>query len=71
MAERAMTDLAELGRLVAACTVDAYDLAERITAFHAVFTSEVEEPTRATIVGVPVLVLDADVRDTGMELTAH
>jgi hypothetical protein len=71
MAESAMTDLTELDRLVATFTVDAYDVAEQITAFHAVFTGEVEEPMWATIVGVPVLVLDADVRDTGMELTAH
>lgn len=66
-----MSDLSELDRLVSAITVDAHDLEEQITAFHAVFTNEVEGPTWATIVGVPVLVLDADIRVSGLEMTAH
>lgn len=66
-----MSDLTDLDRLVSDITVDAYDVAEQITAFHAVISSEVEEPVWATIVGVPVLVLDADIRDTGLEMTAH
>jgi len=66
-----MTDLEALDQLVEVITVDCHDVDEQITAFHSVFTNEVTEPTWATIVGVPVLVLDADIRDTGTELTAH
>lgn len=66
-----MSNLSELYQLISAITVDAYDLQEQITAFHEVFASEVSEPTWATIVGVPVLVLDADIRATGLEMTAH
>lgn len=70
-----MTDLDVVDRLVEAITVDAYDVAEQMTAFHSVFhsgfTEAVAGPTWATIVGVPVLVLDVEVRDTGTELTAH
>lgn len=66
-----MTDPDVLDRLVETITVDAYDVAEQMTAFHSVFNEAAAGPTWATIVGVPVLVLDVDVRDTGTELTAH
>ena len=66
-----MTDLDVLDRLVQAITVDAYDVAEQMTAFRSVFTEAVTGPTKATIVGVPVLVLEVDIRYTGTELTAH
>lgn len=66
-----MTDLEALDQLVEVITVDCHDVDEQITAFHSAFTNEVTEPTWATIVGVRVLVLDADIRDTGTELTAH
>ena len=69
--EKQVTDPDVLDRLVEAITVDAYDVTEQMTTFHSVFHEAATGPTWATIVGVPVLVLDVDVRDTGTELTAH
>ena len=66
-----MTNLAGIDRLVEAITADAYDICEQMTALHAAFTNEVTEPTWATLVGIPILVLDPDIRDTGMEMTVH
>lgn len=66
-----LRDLSELDQLVEAITVDAHDLEEQITAFHAVFTDEMAAPIWATMVGVSVLVVDVDIRDNGLEMTAH
>jgi hypothetical protein len=60
-----------LDRLVRMMTVDAYDTYEQITAFHTVFEEEAALPAGATVVGVPVLVTEVDIRSNGTELTAH
>lgn len=66
-----MTRRDDLDRLVEAITVDCYDDEEQMTAFHAVFSDEVEFPAPAAVLGIAVEVLGFDVREDGRELVAR
>lgn len=49
-----------LENVIEMITVDAYGEDEQLTAFHAVFESEVKTPAEATVLGHPVKVLEFD-----------
>lgn len=66
-----MTRPNDLDRLVEAITVDCYDEGEQMTAFHAVFSDEVELPAPTAFLGIPVEVLGFDVREDGRQLLAR
>ena len=66
-----MTGHEELDRLLAAITVDCYNLAEQVTAFYETFAEEVPLPTTATVVGTTIELVGIDIAEQGDELTAR
>ncbi len=64
-------DLPALDRLVAAITVDAYDVEEQVTAFFEAFANEVELPVQTVVLGLPVEVVEFGIADNDAELTAR
>jgi hypothetical protein len=66
-----MTTDEELDVLISEVTVDCYDADEQSSAFAEAFNDQIDSPASATLVGVPVEVVAADVRATSSEVTAH
>ena len=65
------TSTEELARLVGVITVDAYNLAELVTAFYETFNAEVPLPVTATLAAHPVEVVGFGVADNDDEVTVE
>jgi hypothetical protein len=66
-----VTDHDQLDQLIEAVTVDCYNDSEQATAFHTVFTEEVQFPTAALLLGSAVTVHEIDVGHDGQSLVAR
>lgn len=58
-----MTGTSALNELVEAITVDSYDIAEQMSAFHSAFTDEVSLPVEIDVLGMPVQVVAFNIRE--------